>query len=101
MSKPNKVDLTLLKKLVGELEASLTTADGIKTAEGDITEYIVELSKAAGLTAGVMQEAGMLIGDIQNQVMQVQNPTPSKSDFLEKLLGGIKGGGPLGGGNTN
>jgi hypothetical protein len=100
-TKTNKVDLTLLKKLVGELESSLTTADGIKTAEGDVTEYIVELSKAAGLTAGVMQEAGMLIGDIQSQVMQVQSPGPAKSDFLEKLLGGIKGGGLTGGGNTN
>lgn len=102
MSKANKIDLTLLKKLVGELENSLTTADGIRSAEGDITEFVVELAKAAGLAAGVMQEAGMLIGDIQSQVMAVQSPSPTKSDFLEKLLGGLKGGGgPLGGGNTN
>ena len=104
MVKVNKIDLLLLKKLVGELETSLTIVDSILAEEGDITEYIVELSKAAGLAAGVMSEAGMLIGDIQSHVMAVQNPAPTKSDFFEKLLSGFKvtgGGGTTGGGNTN
>lgn len=100
MPKVNKIDLTLLKKFVGELEASLTTADGIKTAEGDITEYIVELSKAAGLCAGIMQEAGMLVADVQQHVMAVQSPAPAaKGDIFEKLLGSLKG--PGNGGNSN
>lgn len=98
MAKANKVDLTLLKKFVGELEASLATADGIKAAEGDVAEYIVELSKAAGLCAGIMQESGMLIADVQSQVMAVQSPSPSagKPDILEKLLGSLKGPGNSG-----
>jgi hypothetical protein len=87
-----KVDLTLVKKLIGELEASLEAADGIKTAKGDVTDYIVELSKSAGLAAGVMQEASMLVMDVQAQAMAVQNPAPPKTDVLEKLLGPLKGG---------
>lgn len=90
----NKIDLTLLKKLVGELESSLGTADGIKAVEGDITEYIVEMAKAAGLCAGVMQEAAMLVADVQSNVMAVQSPSPNKSsDIFEKLLGSLKGPG--------
>jgi len=100
MPKVNKVDLTLLKKFVGELENSLSTADGIKTSEGDISEYIVELSKAAGLCAGIMQEAAMLVADVQAQVMAVQSPAPAaKADIFEKLLGSLKG--PGNGGNSN
>lgn len=98
MSKESKVDLTLLKKFVGELESGLQVADGIRTSEGDMAEYLVELAKANGIAAAVMQEAAMLVGDIQNQMMKIQNPTSSKNDFIEKLLGSAKGGGPLGGG---
>jgi hypothetical protein len=92
MSKP-KVDLTLLKKLVGELETHLQTAGGIQDSGGDIHEYIVEMSRAAGLAAGVMSEAGMLIGDIHSMIKALSSPQPKNLDFLEKILGGIKGSG--------
>lgn len=96
MAKVSKVNLALLKRLVSELEASVNTADAIKTAvdsgEGKDHEYIVEMSKAAGLAAGVMSESSMLIMDIQSLVQKVQAPTPLKSDFLDKLMGGLKGG---------
>lgn len=92
--KIDKVNLTLLKKLVGELEASLTTAESIKSSvNSDVNEYIIEMSKAAGLCAGVMSEAGMLVGDVQTMVMSVQNPASAKSDLLDKILGPLKGSG--------
>ena len=95
MTKEKAIDLTLLKKLVGELEVSIQAAEGIKTSiELDKTEYIVEMSKAAGLCAGVMQEAGMLISDLQSATIAVQSGgTPAKTDFLDKILGPLKGGG--------
>ena len=91
-----KIDLTLMKKLLGELETSLNTSDAIKTAEGSIVEYIVEMSKSLGLASGMVQEASLLIADIQAHVMSVQNPQASKSDFLSKILGAAppKGGDP-------
>jgi hypothetical protein len=100
MAKPSKIDLELLKKLVGELEVSLQTADGIKSAtEVNNTDYVVEMSKAAGLAAGVMQEASLLILDIHGLVYSNQG-TASKGStdaLLDKILGPFG----KGGGNTN
>jgi len=95
MTKETKsIDLTLLKRLVGELETSLQVADGIKTSvDVDVAEYIVEMSKAAGLCAGVMSEAGMLIGDLQQATLSVQSPSADKTALLDKILGPLKGGG--------
>lgn len=81
MSKVNKVNLDLLKKLVGELESSLNTAEGVKS---DHNEYVVELSKAAGLAAGVMQEASFLVLDIHSMTQQA----PAKSSLLDILKPG-------------
>ncbi len=92
----NKVDLTLLKRLVAELEATLNTAEGIQTdVASDKIEFIVEANKATGLAAGIMMEAGLLMNDIQT-LMQGTGTSASKADFLEKLLGSLKGPG-----NTN
>jgi hypothetical protein len=91
MSKP-QVDLTLLKRLVAELESSLNTVEGIRTAaKPDTVELNVEGSKAVGLTSGIMQEAGLLIVDIHN-LLDGQVPKPP-SDMLEKLMGSLKGPG--------
>jgi len=91
----NKVDLTLLKKLVIELEASLTTAEGV--VETDHNGYFVEMSKGAGLAAGVMQEASMLIMDIYGVVQSKQGGVSVKESFFGDLLGKFKGG--IGGSN--
>jgi len=92
MSK-NKVDLTILKRLVSELESELTTADGIKTdVHADKIEWVVSLNKATGLAAGILTEAGLLMGDIQHLVAGPSSGTSDK-DFLNKLLGGLKGPG--------
>jgi hypothetical protein len=92
----NKVDLDTIKRLMAELEATLSTAENITTdVKADKVEYIVEMNKATGLAAGVMVEAGLIMGDIQQLIAGTSNPG-TKSDFLEKLLGGLKGPG-----NTN
>ena len=96
MTKP-KVDLTVLKRLLAELESTLDTAEAITTdVSSDKVEYIVEMNKATGLAAGLMTEAGLLMGDLQHLISGVGTQGASKSDFLEKLLGGLKGPG-----NTN
>ena len=85
-----KVDLTLLKRLVGELESTLATAEGIKNDSQDVNEYVVEMQKAAGLAAGVMTEATLLVGDIAVAVRSGSSP---EKDPLATSLGAIKGGG--------
>jgi hypothetical protein len=95
MSK-QKIDLSLLKRLVAELESSLSTVENMETdIPASKNELIVEASKAAGLAAGVMQEASMLMGDIHALVEGSMTPK-GKNEFLEKLLGSLKGPG-----NTN
>lgn len=87
----DKVDLALMKKLVSELEASLTAADVILDTDKD--SYFVEMSKSAGLAAGLMQEASLLIMDIY-AVANANQPNPSqKNEFLNNPLFGLKGGG--------
>jgi hypothetical protein len=88
-----KVDLDTIKRLMAELESTLATAEGITTdVKADKIEFMVEMNKATGLAAGIMMEAGLLMGDIQ-QLIQGAGAPASKSDFLEKLLGSLKGPG--------
>jgi len=93
MSK-QKVDLTVLKRLVSELESILVSAEDIKAdMADDKVEYIVELSKATGICAGILTESGLLLGDIQCLLQGFSAPNQSKSDFMEKLFSGFKGPG--------
>lgn len=100
MSKLAKIDLKLLKEFVSELERSLNSADGIRIAAGDKNQYLIEMSKAAGLASGIMQEAILLIADIQASILAVQSPGApaaknTTTDLIDKLLGPLKG--PSGG----
>lgn len=99
MDKLPKIDLTLLKKLVIELERGLESCDKIKFDEnGDQSDFIIEMSKSTGLVTGIMQESSMLIGDIQSIVKASQQLSGTKNtDFFDKVLGGLKGTG----GSTN
>lgn len=91
MSK-NKVDLTTLKRLVAELESTVAHAEDINTdVNSDRVEYVVEMNKATGLAAGVMTEAALLMGDLQQLIQGTGSA--SKADFLDKLLGTLKGPG--------
>lgn len=103
MLKNVKVDLTLLKKFIAELELNLSVADGIHATKGNVNDYLVEMAKSAGLAVSVSQEANMVVGDIHKQMMKIQSPSAS-GELLEKLFGGgdippdASGNGPLGGG---
>lgn len=80
------VDLTLIKRLVSELEQTLT--DGYKlNTETTKNEYIVEMSKALGLTTGIVSEATMLMGDIGG-IMRFSSSPASLDGSLAKVLGG-------------
>jgi len=96
-NKDAKIDLTLLKKLVGELEATLATADGIKAekTEENVSDYVVEMSKCAGLAAGVAEEATLLIADVRQAIRYNTSPAP-KDDTLSSILGVLKGSGGSG-----
>lgn len=88
-----KIDLTLLKKLVGELESNLATADGIREEKTDtnVYDYVVEMSKSMGIAAGIVQEATMLVGDIQFAVKH-NTSGAGKDESLSSLLSILKGG---------
>lgn len=104
MSQDMKVDLTLLKQLVSALEASLDAAEEIKKTavagtKDNVREYIIEMSKAQGVAAGIMREATGVIGDILNVVdYNTMGSPPSKTAAVEEILKkmGIKDSG-----NTN
>ncbi len=96
-----KINLSLLKSLVNELETSILAAEELKADPQSSVSYIVEMSKAAGLSAGVMQEASMLIVDIYALVGASQGGGAKANatlDYMEKLIGPIKGGN---GGSSN
>lgn len=101
MAQTFKVDLTLLKKLIGELEMSLAAAEVLKSSSDkiDVNDYVVEMSKAIGLASGVSGEAALLVADIGAVARAGLSPkSPTKDsvfDTLDKILGG------KGGGNTN
>ena|SRR5271157_238706 len=90
-----KIDLTILKRMVSELESSIQRAEAITgSTKEDKVETIVELNKATGLAAGVLTEAGLLMGDIQHLVAGgAASSEASKQDFIKQLLGGLKGPG--------
>ena len=58
------VNFNILKKLVSELEKSLTISDNIADTKADVVDYIAELARAVGLASIITQEGGMLIKDI-------------------------------------
>jgi hypothetical protein len=92
-----KIDLTLLKRLVSELETLVTKAEVMSAdVKSDKNEWILELSKATGVAAGVLTEAGLLMSDIQHAIAGSPADPASSKEFLNKLLGGLKGPG-----NTN
>lgn len=91
--KENRVNISLLKDTIMELEKSLENAYSL---ENDPNKYFIELSKCVGLCTGASQEAAALISDIVNVLKASQTP---KEDSLTGLLSGIKMPGGLPGAN--
>jgi hypothetical protein len=91
-----KVDLSLLKSLVAELEASVAKADGM----GDNTptdQYIAEMARASGLVMALSNESGLLVKDIYAVIRFASvpvgvQPTNTELEELEKVLGGALSG---------
>lgn len=83
-----KIDLTLLKRLVSEVEQGITTAEKLKLLPDGKNDYIVEMSRTTGLLAGIMTEATMLVGDVQTLLSGAPPLDKSSIDALtEKLFG--------------
>lgn len=101
MAKKVKIDTSLLRQLADELDVLLESCNSIRGEEKPdretVKKYVVEMSKAAGLAAGVTQEATALIMDINHEIRSVQSPT-DPMDSLEKLLGLKPPSGGYGGG---
>lgn len=80
------VDLKILKTLSAALAEALETAD---LAKDDNTKYVVELSKAAGVALGIVNEATMLTGDIQMLAKKASvPPTIGVQSIFDKLRKG-------------
>ena len=86
-----KVDLTLLKRTTDALEKTLAMADSIKD-NADKIEWSIELDKAAGLAAGILTEAGLLLADIQGTKQVGMGSSPDLKTDLDKLFGKMPGG---------
>lgn len=96
-----KVDLTLLKKLVSALESQLDAANAIAAAKNNenVADYVVEMSKATGISASIAKEASLLVGDIR-QAIKLNTSPSAGADDLEAILGPLlKGGSGLPGSN--
>lgn len=86
MTKAPKIDLTLLKKLVSELEGHLDKSAVIKeNPTNSNADYIVEMSRAIGMATAIMQESTALMGDIGGAVRDSQMPASNPFDMLTKF----------------
>jgi hypothetical protein len=104
MAKKDKVNLSLLLKLVSELEGALTIADAHPDA--DVQGYVAELAKASGLASIVSQEAYLVVKDIYTVIKRCTSGAPPEDmdnfmSELEKIYSGGKGSGSHGGGGAN
>lgn len=93
MSKVLKVDLTLLKRLVSELELALDGCEVLKEAAVEPTDYVVEMSKTVGLATGITLEASMLALDIQTLIKASTMPSTKDDNALKGLMELLKGSG--------
>jgi hypothetical protein len=103
------INLSLMKKLIVELESTMTEADRLREQvethkpsinEDTKVECLIALNKALGLTAGILTEAGMLMGDLQHQMHGAAGAS-AKTDIMDQILGSLGGvGGPAGRGGT-
>jgi hypothetical protein len=77
------IDLSLLKSLVAELEASMkTTEENKKTAEKH--QYVLNMSKCMGLAVSIANESTALIADMKSVI--AQSSIPGKEDALAKII---------------
>lgn len=91
---PTQIDLTLLKRLVAELDQAVQKAESQKTAATDKNDVIVAFSFAAGLTTSIVSEAALLMQDLQHFTVNTgAGKGESVADIFKSLAGGLKGSG--------
>lgn len=86
MSKSGKVDLSLIKRLVSELDLQLKSAELASSSE-EKTDYAVELAKAIGLCTAMSEESKLLINDIKVTAVLGSQAT---EDLLSTILTSVK-----------
>ena len=79
------VDLTLIKRLVGELESSLNVADQ-HLKSNNRNDYIVDMAKSTGMAYAIMSEAYLLIADINKDSLGQFVQASGKDDAMSMLL---------------
>jgi hypothetical protein len=90
--KVTNVNLDLLKKLVSELDALILSSEALKKESiFDKDQYLVELSKAAGVCSGIFQESALLVADIASCASSMNNSNESLKTDLSELFPPLKG----------
>lgn len=85
----NKIDLTLLNRLVKELNDMVRAVEEMPqpTDLNSDCEYVTVLSKTLGVATGISYEASGVVGDILKVIKN--GPTPSRpEDILSSMFGG-------------
>jgi hypothetical protein len=96
-SPASKIDLTLLKRLVAELETMVETCSVMTTDSKErAQDTIVELAKASGIAANISQEGALLMKDLYaaiaaaNQGAYLAGVSSDEKSLLDLL--GVLGG---------
>jgi len=84
-----KIDFKLIHRLADELEKQIEKAETVKSNGQD---YVVEMSKAAGLSSSIVEEGRMLGIDIANLIVlnTSENMRKVHEDDLEEDLSASK-----------
>lgn len=84
----NKVSLSLLLKLVDELQAQYKLAKAVEDSSVDNKhEYVAEVSKCMGLASAVSIEAAALTADFITDIkISSGGQLPADMDMLSKMM---------------
>lgn len=86
----NKIDLTLLNRLVKELNDMVRSCEEMPTPTdlNSDCEYVTVLSKTLGVATGISYEASGVVGDILKVIKNGPATTSSPEDLLNSMFGG-------------
>lgn len=83
-----KLNLTLLNRLVKELNDAASACNGLDDKTSYDT-YVVELAKLIGLMTGVSIEAMALVKDATKLVQENSLPPQGTEDLISEIFGGL------------